>query len=392
MKLHLCLFTDSQEPSGVGEHILTLAGDLAGRYRVSVVCPPTRGGCRLVERVGRLGLETLVLSACYHERDAVRTLARWLRETDVGIFHCHAGVGWEGFGGVEAANAAGVHWIVRTEHLPYLLTHPVQREDHARTVRLVDRLICVSAEAGKSYLRAGVPKQKLRVVRNGIRLQSAFADRSEVLACLGLPPSARIVLTVGRFTEQKGHSDLLTALPDILQRVPEAYFVWVGEGDLEGELRTQARVLGLVEHVRFLGRRDDVPELLAASDVFALPSLFEGLPLVVLEAQAAGLPVVGTQVCGTSEAILDGITGRLVPPGDARALAEAIAGILERPELAARWGEAGQRHVRYNFSAERMARETAAIYEEGDTGDNKYRLYRGRGYSFPPPEQPADLP
>jgi len=103
---------------------------------------------------------------------------------------------------------------------------------------------------------------------------------------------------------------------------------------------------------------------MAAADLFVLPSLFEGLPLVALEAMAAGLPLVGTRVCGTAEVIVDGITGCLVEANDADALSEAILGTLARPELAARWGAAGRRHVAHQFSAARMARETAAVYEE----------------------------
>ena len=105
-------------------------------------------------------------------------------------------------------------------------------------------------------------------------------------------------------------------------------------------------------------------DLMAAADLVVLPSLFEGLPLVVLEAMAAGLPVVGTRVCGTTEAVCDGMTGRLVEAQDAAALADAVLEVLERPELAARWGDARRRRFEREFQPARMARETAAVYEE----------------------------
>ncbi|HEX2171392.1 MAG TPA: glycosyltransferase, partial [Dehalococcoidia bacterium] len=112
------------------------------------------------------------------------------------------------------------------------------------------------------------------------------------------------------------------------------------------------------------GHRDDARALIAASDLFVLPSLFEGLPLVVLEAMAAGFPVVATRVCGTSEAVEDGVTGRLVTPEDPQALADGILEALCQPERAAQWGRAGRLRVEQEFRPARMAQETTAIYAE----------------------------
>jgi glycosyltransferase involved in cell wall biosynthesis len=150
----------------------------------------------------------------------------------------------------------------------------------------------------------------------------------------------------------------------VLGRVPQAHFVWAGTGPLESALRQQAAARGLGGHVHLLGHRTDVGALLAAAGVCVLPSLFEGLPLAVLEAMAAGVPVVGTRVCGTAEAVRDGCTGRLVAPRDPAALAGAILEVLECPALAACWGAAGRRRVRRHFSARRMARATARVYGE----------------------------
>ena len=138
----------------------------------------------------------------------------------------------------------------------------------------------------------------------------------------------------------------------------------MGEGPLEGELRGRARELDLEERVLLAGRREDVPDLLATADLFVLPSLVKGLPLAMLEAMAAGLPVVGTRVCGTSEAVRDGVTGRLVEAADADALSAAILEALGNPRLAARWGAAGRSLAGSDFCAGRMAEETAGIYDE----------------------------
>ena len=363
----LCLFTDSVEPSGVGEHMLTLAAELRHQYRLSFVCPPAPSCQPFLERARALGIETLALavrSGRHRRRVAVRQLAAWLRTRRVEVFHAHAGIIWEGHAGVDAARTAGVPTVLRTEHLPYMIANWCHREQYQRTLPRVDRVVCVSEEVGASFLAKGVPARKLRVVRNGIRPRPIRVDRAGVRARLGLDPSARIALTLGRLTRQKGHHSLLKVIPSVITRAPETRFVWAGRGPLEHDLRAEVRRRGLEQHVRLLGQRDDVPALLAASDLLVLPSRFEGLPLVVLEAMAAGLPVVGTRVCGTTEAIADGVTGRLVPIRDRAALAEAILQVLERPALAARWGAAGQLRVAREFSAGRMVGETAAIYRE----------------------------
>ncbi len=134
-------------------------------------------------------------------------------------------------------------------------------------------------------------------------------------------------------------------------------------GAYEAELRARAERLGVAGRVVFAGYRSDVPALLAGCDVFCLPSSAEGLPLVVLEAMARGKPVVTTPAGGTAELVVDGVTGLLVPPGDAAALAEALSGLLADPDRARQLGEAGRERVRTEFSAARAAEEILRIYE-----------------------------
>ncbi len=359
----LCLFTDSLEPSGVGEHILILAAELRRQYRVSLVCPPAPACRPFLLRAQALGLETLALSVDGAGESGARLVA-WLRARRVDLFHAHAGIGWEGHAGVAVARAAGVPSVLRTEHLPYLLNDPRKQEDYRCALALVDRVICVSEQAGASFLANGVPKSKLRVVRNGIPIRPILDDSSDARSWLAVEPTAPVVSTLARMTEQKGHRHLLSAIPSVVRRVPAVRFVWAGHGPLEAELRARVQGAGLAGHVRFLGPRTNVPALLAASDLVVIPSRFEGLPLVALEAMAAGLPLVGTRVCGTAEAIEDGVTGRLVPAEDPAALARGILEVLERPELAAGWGAGGRRRVEQQFSARRMAGEIEAVYQE----------------------------
>jgi glycosyltransferase involved in cell wall biosynthesis len=174
----------------------------------------------------------------------------------------------------------------------------------------------------------------------------------------GAQPALRsdrpLVGNVARLAPQKDHRTLVEAA----RLVPEADFVVAGDGELREELERQADG----SNVRFLGARDDVPELLASFDVFAFPSLFEGLCLAVIEAQAAGVPVVATPVGGIRETVVDGETGLLVPTRNPAALAAAIRRLLEdRPAAEAMAAEA-KRRVRARFSIERMVEETLQLY------------------------------
>jgi glycosyltransferase involved in cell wall biosynthesis len=138
----------------------------------------------------------------------------------------------------------------------------------------------------------------------------------------------------------------------------------IGDGPEAGSLAALSRQLGLQEAVRFLGTRSDIPQLLSLLDVVALPSLEEGFPNVVLEAMAAGKPVVATRVGGTPEAVIHRETGLLVPPKDPRALADAILEVLDDPQRANAMGQAGRERVRKAFDLSRMVQEIEALYEE----------------------------
>jgi glycosyltransferase involved in cell wall biosynthesis len=168
-----------------------------------------------------------------------------------------------------------------------------------------------------------------------------------------------VVGNVARLVEQKDQRALVDAAPAILERFADARFVVAGDGPLRAKL--EARAAGLP--FDFLGERGDVPELLAGFDVFAFPSLFEGLCLAVIEAQAAGVPVVATPVGGIRETVVDGETGLLVPPNDPPALAAAVCRLLDDPALAARLAHEARRRVRERYSVERMVAGTLALYD-----------------------------
>jgi glycosyltransferase involved in cell wall biosynthesis len=193
---------------------------------------------------------------------------------------------------------------------------------------------------------------RTHVVPLGIELDR-FASGHRVL-------DGRIVGNVARLAEQKGHRDLVAAASRVLERHPDVRFVVAGDGELRSELETLARALG--DRFEFLGERGDVPDLLASFDVFAFPSHFEGLCLAVIEAQAAGVPVVATPVGGIRETVIDGETGFLVPVGDPEALADRISWCLDHADEARRVAAEANRRVTARFDVERMVEATLALY------------------------------
>jgi glycosyltransferase involved in cell wall biosynthesis len=358
----VCLVTDSQEPSGVGEHMLALGAKLGAHSHVAFVCPPSTRGGHYLERAADSGMETLGLD--WRRPLAAERFSKWLSFRQFDICHVHAGITWEGLDLVKMARQSSVPVVIRTEHLPYLLTNEFERVRHANALQNVDRLVCVSNEARASFVAAGISTSLISVIRNGIRPLPVRHDRGHVRSLLGLGDQSRVVLTVARFAEQKDHHTLLDAVPAVLAREPQARFVWAGSGPLEEEIRKAVRSRGLDERVIFLGHRQDIPDLMSASDLFVLPSRFEGLPLTVLEAMAAGLPIVATRVCGTAETVQDRVTGFLVEPGASQALAVAISELLADPRRAAQLGARGRVRALRVFGIGRMARETFDLYDE----------------------------
>jgi len=221
----------------------------------------------------------------------------------------------------------------------------------------------VSKEVAFTLLRAhGVQS---RVIPNGIPVadyQSSKAMRRDWRGKMSFKPDDVIFVCVARLWPVKQHALLLEAFARVAAGNTRVHLLCVGEGDLLPSLLEQVRRLGLKGHVHFTGIRTDVPEVLASSDVFILPSDWEGIPLAVLEAMAAGLPVVATSVGGLPEVIENGQQGLLIPPGDLEALTTALRILLERPERRASLGAAAAARARECFDASRMAQGYAACY------------------------------
>lgn len=293
-----------------------------------------------------------------------RALYGWLRRERPDVLHCH--IPRPAFWGLIAARAAGVPVRVYTEHSAQ--NYPlILGSLYPAIVRLATDLVCVS-DAAQTTLRRHYPAVggKTVTIRNGIRLArvSDCRDRCAVRTELGLGPDEPVLCHVANAFPVKAQHDLLNAFALARRLIPSARLLMVGDGPLRQELMELSRQLGLAEQVLFLGRRSDVADLLAASDLFVLSSVAEGLPVTIIEAMAAGLPVIATNVGGCAEIVQDQITGRIVPPRSPAQLAEAIAETLSDSRRATEMGRAGRSRAADNFAAEACVRAHEALYEE----------------------------
>jgi glycosyltransferase involved in cell wall biosynthesis len=359
-------FVDSKAFGGTEKIILImLAGLNRERWRSVLFHHPEPGLEPLLEgarRIGGVELRALPRLQRAHFPSSMVQLHRALHAEQPAVFHAHLNWPFACKGGLAAAALARIPAVLATVQTFASLP----RSSVTRTQRIVwigvDRFLAVSEWVARGLRHvAKIPSRKIRVVRNGIPLANYDHPVGKALRETLLGDSRRpIVLTAARLHEQKGHRYLLEAAT----MVPDAAFVFAGEGPLRAKLEMRARALGLNDRVILLGHRKDIPDLLAACDVFVLPSLFEGYPLAVMEAAAAGRPIVATAVGGTDEAIRCGQTGLLVPPANPRALADAIRRLLADPALAARLAHAAKAHALQEFSAEAMCQRTVAVYEE----------------------------
>lgn len=333
--------------------MLALARGLAGDNEVVIGAPR---GTRLLEEARRAGL---VVKAV--DPGDQQDLERWLAATRPDILHIHAGIGWEGHATGRAAHGR-VGALFRTEHLPYLLTDAAQREEHRASIAQVDRVICVSQAVAQSHLDAGVDEGAIVTIANGVSPAPPSSARGELRArwFLGEAP---VLLLAGRLAPQKGHALLLDALPGILAAHPDTVVLLAGGGSLGPDIAREIHLRGLAGCVRMLGPRNDLPDLMAAADLLVLPSRFEGLSLVALEAMAAGLPIVATEAPGNAELLEPGISGWLAPADDPKAFAAGVIDALRDPCLRGQVAEAARQRQQSLFTEQRMINETSALYE-----------------------------
>jgi len=296
----------------------------------------------------------------------VLRLAVFLRKERFEIMHAHDL--WSNLVGMIAATLARVPVTITSQRdLSHDAWYGTYRRRFLRFVQGRSSMVLTNAKAIRDGLIAAdhLAEKKVCVVYNGVDLdgfRNAVPNRESLF------PNSRgrkLAVLVGNMnSDVKGHPVLITAAADMVKLHPEVQFVLVGDGPKRSDFEAQVEASGLKPHFLFLGRRNDVPQILASCDIAVLPSLAEGLPNAVLEYLAGGLPVVASALGGNLEVIQDGVTGLLVPPQDPRLLAAALVGLLSDESFAAQLARAGREHVASNFSFERLVSEIEKLYAQ----------------------------
>ena len=262
--------------------------------------------------------------------------------------------------------------------MPVILNHDHTNDDYRASQRvrlaldtlsnrLATHIIAVS-DSCRTFLidREGVPAEKITLVQNAIdlrRFSSGCGSRAGARKSLGLPESGPVVAGVGRLNPQKNFSLFIRIAADVLKRHPQTHFVLAGEGPENELLRKLAQECGVGDRLHFCGYVPDTRQIYLAADVLLMPSLFEGLPMTLLEAMAMRVPVVASALDGIAEVVEDGRDGFLVPTGDLPMFCERICQVIEDPSLARDIGESASYKISNRFSSERMCREVELIYD-----------------------------
>ncbi len=365
--MHVVHLTASGFFGGPERQILGLSTHLPARVRTTIASFREGGGCRAFLGHARAAGVTAVELAhdTPHFPAAVAEVAELLHDADVLLCHGYKAA----LLGRPAARRAGVPAVAVSRGWTWenWKVRAYTALDRAH-LRLMDHVVAVSDGQAAKVRRAGVPSARLSVVRNSARLD-AFAGPTDPTArakLVGLFPGRaveRVVLAAGRFSPEKGFDVLVDAAAVALAADPGAGLVVFGDGDLRPALEARIRRLGLTGRVVLPGFTADLDQLIPAADVAALPSRSEGLPNVLLEAGAAGMPAAATAVGGVPEVVIHGQTGLLVPPEDPAALGAAVARLLADAPLRRALGAAARERMHAHFTFAAQARAYEALFD-----------------------------
>ena len=354
---------NSLATGGLENGVVNLANATVDRFDHVIVCLTALGalewrlhpGVRVVSMNNRPGRQIANLLQ----------LARTLRRLGPRIVHSR---NWPAMDAVIAARLARASVVVHGEH-GREASDPDGLDPRRKRIRrllqpFITRFVCVSLELGRWLVEdIGVPSSKVETIHNGVDVARFITpDKSSARSALGIGPNDLVVGSVGRLDPVKGHASLIGAFATLAPRFPSSVLIIAGDGPLRGDLERLVDELALRNRVRLLGERRDVPTVLAALDIFVLPSLAEGMSNTILEAMASALPVVATRVGGNPELVESGSTGMLVPASDRGALVHAIEMYLDDGHLRHLHGKNGRGRTVEHFSLARMADDYSTLY------------------------------
>jgi glycosyltransferase involved in cell wall biosynthesis len=322
-----------------------------------LICPPG-SGIDSAARQAKIPVRNLFCAGDLDLPFAYR-LAQFIGQTKPDIVHCHSRRGADVLGGL-AASFTDVPAVVsrRVDNTEIRLLAALRYRPFRKVIAI--------SEAIADVLRdRGVESERLTIIRSAVDV-THFADAGDCEAFrreFGIDDDSTVIAAAGQLIPRKGHIYLLQAVADLRRDHPGIRLIIFGEGYLGNQLRSQVATLGLDDLVQFAGFRDDLDSFVGCFDIFAHPALAEGLGVAALKASAAAVPVVGFAAGGLPEAVVNDVTGLLVPPEDVDGLRNAIARLIDDDKLSRRLGRAGRERMQKEFSIATMAREHVALYE-----------------------------
>lgn len=348
---------------------LTRLLDDEGSFEVFAATLDKTGGLRSeIESIGLPAIPEFPLTLFYNPNFVrqVRRCAQYLKENSIGLVHTHDF--YTNIFGMAAATLAGVSARIASKRETGGMRTRAQEFIEGAAFGRASAIVVNSAAVHEHLIDRKFSSEKIKLIYNGIdgtRFGSDQTDRNEARARFALPmdDNVRFIIMVANLRHEiKNVPMLLRTAKIVADRSPNAHFVIAGEGELESQMKENARSLGVAENVHFIGLCTDIPALLLLADVCVLTSRAEGFSNSILEYMAAGKPVIATNVGGAAEAVEDGKTGYLVPSDDADAMAAKVIDLLAEKEKAMVFGAAGRKIVSENFSQESQLRKTLDLY------------------------------
>jgi glycosyltransferase involved in cell wall biosynthesis len=360
--LRIAQLIESDGPGGAEQVVADLAVDLQDFGAQSIVFLPARGEGWLARQLTGTGvlveyfdLNTPISPAC------ARSLAAAFRRHRIEVAHSHE-FSMAVYGGW-ASWLAGVHHVITMHGSRYYAGRLQRRLALRAAIASSDRIVAVSHRLAEDMSRDLIVRRaRIEVIRNGVRRARVCPTR--LREELGLRPDDRLLVAVGNLYAVKGHQYLIHAVALLSDRHPHLHVAIAGRGNLETAITTRASDLGVSGKIHLLGLRSDVPAVLAAADVFVLPSLSEGLPLALLEAMFAGRPIVASDVGEIATALDGGRAGKLVAPGNPVDLAAALDELLSDPNGARELGERARSRAVAEYDVSQMVSRYRSMYEQ----------------------------
>lgn len=361
-KKKVLLITHDLDLGGLQRVVVTICRTLdRSRFDVSVLCMRKAG--LYVSEIEKLGIPVILIPVRSKGTDyfASMKVAAVFRKLKPDVIHTHNTQPF--IEGTIAAVMTGVKRVIHTDHarifpdkrrymlMEWLLSH------------FVEKVVGVSEHTTKSLNKyEHISEKKLTTIVNGIEYESISVNIELKKKTLSLPSNCLVIGAAVRLSEQKGLHYVIEVLPDLIKNYPHIEMVIAGDGPLRMQLQVRAKELKIDKKVHFIGPRLDVLELLQVFDIYVLPSLWEGLPMIILEAMASGCPVIATDVGGVREAIVDNETGILVEPGNKKALYEAIEKLVTDKDLRKKLGVNSRQRFNEKFTADIMVKKYEALY------------------------------